>query len=247
MSAVHRLLIFFVLSWAFLLLGCAGESRLLGDTARLAFADAVADITVGQVLNPRYRYLRLTIDGRPVLLVLGYLDAHPQTGQVTETWYSGQGEVLRLMNGRVISTAGMPVDWQAVRYLNLPAWNRALQEAAALKPFMRERDMSKTYTFGFKERVQQQFLKPAQPQALPKGLFLTGAPKSDLVWLEEHYRPLLASATALPSSWFALDAQSQVVYSKQCLSVSLCLHLQPWSLDDHAALQVAAKKMDKRP
>ena len=46
------------------------------------------------ILNPNLRYLRVSVRGRVVLMVLGYLDAAPDG--VIETWYSSAGEVLRL-------------------------------------------------------------------------------------------------------------------------------------------------------
>jgi len=39
-----------------------------------------------------------------VLMVLGYSENSPKG--TLETWYSSQGEVLKLLNGRVVSTNG---------------------------------------------------------------------------------------------------------------------------------------------
>jgi hypothetical protein len=56
-------------------------------------------------LNPNLKYLRVTVRNRSVLMVLGYLENTPQ-GNI-ETWYSSEGEVLKLLNGRVVSTNGL--------------------------------------------------------------------------------------------------------------------------------------------
>ena len=37
-------------------------------------------------LNPRYRYLRLTVNGRPVMMILGFVEGPAE--QPTEVWYS---------------------------------------------------------------------------------------------------------------------------------------------------------------
>jgi hypothetical protein len=138
----------------------------------------------------------------------------------------------------------MPVDWQAVRYTNLPVWKRDLFDASTRITFSRERDLDKTYSFGIAENVEQQLQKLSNSQSQPKGFFLTVMKTANLVWIEERYRPLLAGVGELPSSWFALDENSQVVYSRQCLSARLCLHLQPWSIEDQTALKAQGAIVD---
>jgi len=70
-------------------------------------------------LNPGLSYLRVTIKDKPLLMVLGYTEVLPQG--TLNTWYSNQGEVLQLLNGRVWSTAGLAIDWKNVRFETLPS------------------------------------------------------------------------------------------------------------------------------
>ncbi len=172
-------------------------------------------------LNPNYQYLRVTLAGaKPALLVLGYVDAHPQ-GNI-EVWYSGLGEVLRLQNGRLVGATGLAVEWRRVVYPEAPpAW-------PSLPPtgvhYARVRDEYPGYRLGL---VDQVFLTPLQrpPLELPQD-----AP-ANATWYQERYA--VASGTPLPDAWFALgrhDGQSAIIYSRQCLSASVCLTLQRWPL-----------------
>jgi hypothetical protein len=237
------------LSLALFLTACASDSRVLFETIKLALSGSSSDITINQYLNPSYRYLRLTVENRFALLVLGFIETEPKTGEVVEIWYSGQQEVLRIKNGRIVGTAGMPVDWQAVRYKRLPSWSYQLLEEHGSLEFERERDLPTTYTFGYREKVTLKPLEIESSKRLVKSqeIFLAGVPKSDLVWFEEVYSSVSGSVQNIPSSIFAIDKKSQVVYSKQCLSKALCLHLQPWNEADQAAHQLSRRKSSESP
>ena len=117
-------------------------------------------------LNPSLRYLRVTVRGRVVLMVLGYVEPHPE-GQV-ETWYSSEGEVIRLQNGRIVATAGLETDWRAVRNFSLPAWKDLVGRPAVV--YRRERDEMPGYRFGIAESVS------LYPVAVPSNARLVGLP-----------------------------------------------------------------------
>jgi hypothetical protein len=105
-------------------------------------------------LNPNLSYLRVTVRNRSVLMVLGYLENTPQGN--LETWYSSEGEVLKLLNGRVVSTNGLELDWRNVRYEPLPNWAdvQALNLKASSFEFKRHYDSMPAYQFGISETVQ---------------------------------------------------------------------------------------------
>lgn len=169
-------------------------------------------------LNPNLRYLRLTVRGRVVLMVLGYVDAAPE-GAI-ETWYSNQGEVLRLQNGRILSTAGLETDWRAVRNDALPAWQDMLGRTSA--QYRRERDEMPGYRFGITETVSLYTVRT------PFNARLVGVPAQNLRWYEET---VLEPRNSLPSARFALlarEGEARVVYGEQCLSANLCIAWQPW-------------------
>src|SRR5450759_1576231 len=80
-------------------------------------------------LNPNFRYLRVTIGGRVVLLALGYLDSHPQ-GPI-EVWYSAEREVLRLQHGRLVGAVGLTTEWRDVSLPELPSWSAVVRDDKA--------------------------------------------------------------------------------------------------------------------
>ena len=169
-------------------------------------------------LNPQLRYLRVNVDGRVLLMVMGY--SEPSAAGTLETWYSGEGEVLRLLNGRIFSTAGLDVDWQAVRNTALPSWGEMLGRPSA--QFVRERDEMPGYRFSITETVSLDSV-PAQTNSK-----LVGLSASDLIWFEETVRK---GANGVPSARYGLRVVAgvpSVVYGEQCLSNNFCFSWQTW-------------------
>jgi hypothetical protein len=216
---------FRLLASALALLGlsaCASKS-LLSEVVSAVVADKLpfqADEPLAAQLNPNYRYLHVTLgSAKPALLVLGYVDAHPQ-GDI-EVWYSAQGEVLRLQNGRLVGAAGLPVEWRRVAYPQTPPdWQSVLPEGAR---FSTVRDEQPGYRLGL---VEQVLLTPlSKSPLLPNPAFAKAA------WFQESYSD--AHGDSRPEAWFALGRygdQNAIVYSRQCLSATVCLSLQRWPL-----------------
>lgn len=168
-------------------------------------------------LNPQLRYLRVRVDGRTSLMVMGYSETTAQ-GPL-ETWYSGEGEVLRLRNGRVASTVGLDVDWRAVRDTGLPSWDEMLVRQSV--DFVRERDVMPGHRFGVTDTVSLYRV------AVPSASNLVGLKPADLQWFEESVRGAKGSFAAR----YALRSVAgvpTVVYGEQCLSDDLCFSWQPW-------------------
>jgi Group 4 capsule polysaccharide lipoprotein gfcB, YjbF len=169
-------------------------------------------------LNPKLRYLRVTVRGRVALMVLGYVDASPD-GPL-ETWYSSEGEVIRLQNGRVVATAGLETNWREVRPVALPPWKDMLGSASTT--YQRERDEMPGFRFGISESVSLYAVRT------PTNARLVGVPVQDLRWYEEA---VLGQPGGLPSARYALrieDNEPRVVYAEQCLSPVFCLAWQIW-------------------
>ena len=169
-------------------------------------------------LDPNLRYLRVTVRGRVALLVLGYVEPDPE-GQI-DTWYSSEGELIRLQNGRLIGTAGLETDWRAVRNAAPPTWKDMLGRSAIT--YRRERDEMPGYRYGIAESVS------LYPVPVPINAKLVGLPAESLRWYEEA---VLGQSDGLPSARYALhanNAEPVVVYGEQCLSQNLCLAWQLW-------------------
>lgn len=198
-----------------LLAACTTGSGALTETLRAASA---GEDGAEPRLNPRLTYLRLGNAGHHAYLALGYLDAHP--GGAVYVWYSAAGEVVKLQNGRLVGTAGLPVDWREVRLPPLPAWQDIPAEGLR---YQREIDRMPGYRFG---RVQTLLLRPVPPA---QNVTLRHAQPAQLRWFEEV--ELGEGGERLPPARYAVDLSrlpGQVVYSEQCLSATLCFSFEPW-------------------
>lgn len=176
-------------------------------------------------LNPNLNYLRVTVRNRSVLTVLGYLENTPQGN--LETWYSSEGEVLKLLNGRVVSTNGLELDWRNVRHEPLPNWAEvyALNSKASSFEFKRYYDSTPSYRFGISETVQIYGIDA------PNNSNLVGLPAHQLKWVEEKVN---GTVHGLPSARYGLvtkNGNTLVVYGEQCFSNELCISWQTWPVN----------------
>jgi hypothetical protein len=165
-------------------------------------------------LNPSIRYLRVVIDGRVLLLALGYIDSD-RLGPV-EVWYSSKGEVLRLQNGHVVGLTGPSNEWLQVRLSGMPAW----PAPAASSVYTRVRDVMPGYRFGVVDRLYLRAI------AAPAKTHLLILKATDLRWYEE-----VEQGAHLPAARFALantPTGDVPVYGEQCIAETMCLSWQQW-------------------
>ncbi|MGJ7558784.1 YjbF family lipoprotein [Variovorax sp. RB2P76] len=204
------------------------------DTARLLYSGGSADAHEPK-FNPGYRYLKTTINGRAIYMVLGYLDKRAE-GPV-EVWYSSAGEVIKLVNGHLAGTTGLRVDWREVRFLSLPSFQGDAGNTAAgasgaqTQRYARERDLMPGYRFGVRDDVIR------TPIAPPKDIALSATAAATLQWYEERSVSRPANLS-LPAARFAVSVASgapQVVYSEQCISSDLCMSFERWAPQEPAA------------
>lgn len=197
-----------------LLTACSPALYELGDT--LSLFRGGTDSAIGSAkLDPRYRYLRITVGGKATLMILGYVDPGPQ-GPV-EVWYSSGGEVLRIQGGRIVGATGMPTDWLNVRLSAQPAWSGI----AAPVALTRQRDVMPGYDYGIVDALS------VAPVVAPSDTRLVGVPTVQLRWFEETS----TGRQPLPRARYAVsiqDGQEIVVYGEQCLSKTFCLSWQRW-------------------
>jgi hypothetical protein len=220
---------------ALYLVGCASGAAPLADVVSAVVTEkwgASDALVLAAKPNPLYRYLRVEVVGRaPALLVLGYVDPHPQ-GEI-EVWYSAQREVIKTQNGRIVGTSGLELDWRAVRFPSpLPAWTEVLPQGGI---YQRLRDEMPGHRYAITDQIE---LKPwvgTPPIALP--VALAGEQASTRYrWFSEA--TLSSRGSPLPPSWFAWGlhrGQPAVVYSEQCLSATFCLKLQRWPVQESSS------------
>ena len=155
--------------------------------------------------------------------------AHP-LGDI-EVWYSGNGEVIRTQNGRIVATSGLPIDWRAVRFASSPpSWSAVPAEGAF---YQRSRDEMPLHRYAITER-----LKLARLADQPSAVSMAPLPLAQAraaTWFRED--TLSSTAEPVPSALFAWGnyaGQGAVVYSYQCLSATFCLKLMPWPVQEVA-------------
>lgn len=168
--------------------------------------------------NPQYLYLRTVLNGQVNYLVLGYVDPRPE-GPV-EVWYSGAGEIVKLRDGHIVGTGGLPVDWLDAR--GVPPSSSSPMPST----YVRERDLMPGYRFGVRDQVTR---VPVAPPA-PGQTTLKGVQPSSLRWYEERSTSAQADG-ALPTARFAVSTgpgEPVVVYSEQCVTPDICLSFERW-------------------
>ncbi|WP_434782201.1 YjbF family lipoprotein [Ferrovum myxofaciens] len=162
--------------------------------------------------NPKYRYLRIDVQGRVFYLTWAYLD------QGVEVWYSPGREVLRLLNGRVEGSTGLLTEWRQVALPTLPPWTRLAK--LPHYDWIRQRDVMPGYRYGIEDHLTLTPIAPVMDS------HLQGLSPGSLLWFKEVDRN---SADPLPVARYAVDlAHDRVVYGDTCLSRSLCFSWQRW-------------------
>jgi hypothetical protein len=186
-------------------------------------------------LNPNFRYLRATVEGRVVLLALGYVD--PDPNGLIEVWYSADREVIKLQNGRVVSAIGFVPEWRNVEMQNTPSWIDLAKRSQPVS-WVRFRDVMPGYRSGIVDNMKSSRLSSAQ------GRELVGLDPATLLWFEDsRERDSEKSANnvlfpgsfdgdlAIPPARFGvmeIGGTLSAVYGEQCLSQKMCFTWQHW-------------------
>lgn len=227
-----------ILFVVYVLSGCSSTGNAILQTLPHAYGrNSAVD---NARLNPNFRYLRVTIGGRVVLLALGNVDSGPQ-GPI-EVWYSAEREVLRLQNGRVVGAVGLTTEWRDVALPELPSWAAAAHANKAFR-WTRMRDVMPGYRFAVKDELSLSVV------GAPRRSALQGSDPKLLTWFEERVEPgagkgfsaFLGNAadSLLPLARYAVEFQGDqatVVYGEQCLAAELCFTWQRWPVQAQSAV-----------
>jgi hypothetical protein len=207
--------------------GCGNTMRSGLATVKEAFASADEVLPAAGTLDLRFAYLRVHVEGRVALMASADHDFGPQ-GR-TAIWYSADGVVLRLADGRLVGmtdgarswhwvSAAAPIDWQAVRTQGRVIFEQVI-------------DQQPGWRFGQRRTRVVEAL--AGPPASHGSVDLP----APVQWFEERN----AAGPAQPS-WYAVTfAQkgAEVVYGQTCLDTRWCLSWQPWPVASDPAAQRA--------
>ena len=158
-------------------------------------------------------YVRISVNGRQSWMALG--EQRLGANGTHTYWYSGQGEMLHLQDGRLVAAIGLTHELRG-QVGEAPSWHTLAQ---ALQPLVwhRQRDWMPGYRYGVPEHVSSQRTQPTPQQSQQVG---PGAQ-----WFVDQVHTQMASGHAWHyQEWFAVRDQ-QVVFSEQCLAPRLCLTL----------------------
>lgn len=198
------------------LVACQGANPVV-DT----FSSLLPKGATGRMYQPGLEYLHITLDGRDAAMALGYrqvkgLDVH-------EHWYSGQREMLYLVNGRVVEVQGMTHEIRK-QSDKAPRW-QDLAESKRPLVWSRTKDLMPGYRYGQVEYIISQWVEPT-----PKEAGLVNQPAQ---WFIEQVK----SKTFDGREWLYNETyavvKNQVIYSQQCFSPEVCLTLRPIGLVNH--------------
>lgn len=167
-------------------------------------------------LNPKLTYLRVTVNNKALLMVLGYVD-RSSSEWPEQVWYSESGEVLRLRAGRLAGLVGTPVEWRSVRWpAGLPAWGA---DRVSPAPYKRLLDEMPGYRLGVEDTLRLQSIAP------PSSTAWRGSASAGVRWYQE-----VSSSGSVSARYAVRQTASGAVpvYGEQCLAADFCLTWQSW-------------------
>jgi hypothetical protein len=216
-------------AWALLALsGCTGGMGAAMQSVRDLLPSRAP--TEATQLDPKFDYLRVTRGKRVALLWRGNVERSQPLP--VDVYYSGQGDVVRVQNGRIVGALGLTTEWRRVDVV-APPWT-AIAKSPEQARVVRTRDVMPGYLSGLREELR------VRAVGAPSGSALRGIDPQSLAWFEESvaHRPA-PGVQALPPTRYAVDlaqGDGTVMYAEQCLAVDLCFSWQRWS----AAMQQAS-------
>ena len=181
--------------------------------------------------DPTFAYLRVTRGKHTGHLWRGSVEKS-EHGTI-EVYYSASGEVVRLLNGRIVGAVGLTAEWRQVSTA-APEWRRLLKEAQPVR-YVRTRDVMPGYRSG----VRDELIVQAVPVPERRTALQVLDPAS-LTWFEERFAAAerTRSPETLPPALVAVETTASgatAVYGEQCLAPEFCFTWQRWS----AALEKA--------
>lgn len=193
----------------------------------LTLRGASVDPTSQIQLSPLGWYLKVQApDSPPTILAFGYVEQH--TSPPIEVWYSGSAQYVKIQEGRIVGTHGLPnVNWKEV--IATPALPKWASLTGAPTIYKRKRSTSAQYDYGIEDEIA--VITTAAPEQ-PLSSLMAGANDTKARnWRWYREKSITSSRPKLPDSVFAtahIRGATIVVFSKQCLAENYCLTLMRW-------------------
>lgn len=217
--------VFVTLSVAFS--GCSSTALATWQTMAQAWRGG-ASLDAPPPLNPSLQYLRVQIRQQVGWMVraddAGDSNAPPEAG--LSRWYSADGVVLRLEQGRVTALHDGRQSWTRVALPTPIDWHQLA--AGTVLRFREVSDQMPGYRMGVaRERLLMASAHAPPAEVLDAARHVT----APVTWFEERAAAPAASPSLAASAWFAVDLSSRpapVVFGHACLQADWCVNWQPW-------------------
>lgn len=193
-----------------LLAGCQGFNPVIDTAGHFWAGKAQKDI-----FSPGFEYLEVEWQGRKAAMALGYRET--KGAQVSEHWYSGQGEMIKLVNGRVVQVLGMTKEIRNALGAP-PVWADLLEHRSPVV-WSQTKEVMPLYRYGLREFFLSQQSTPA---AADKAIASEAT-----AWVIEEVKSKNEKGTPwIYQQKFALLGD-KVIYSEQCFAPEMCFKLRP--------------------
>lgn len=226
-----------------ILQGCTTASDAAFLTFRSSFQNT-SSIINQSTLNSQFRYLRVNVAGLDALMVKGYID-RDSNGNI-EVWYSSDGSVLRLQQGRYLGSVGFDTNWQNVTMRNAPKLEKMIADFDRPNPSPKLTTVNSFYPteqyFFSRNHTQMPLHKTTldemisasvsrnTPKSIPKSL-LPYLQNKSLIWIAEQQSQLDHFRSSNGLAWYGfqkVNNQYLQMIGQQCLDDNFCITWMPW-------------------
>jgi len=188
-------------------------------------------------LKPGVEYLKVNVNGHQAMMALGYRTfpnpagsaSNPTNGEqlvknaklyspdqyVHEFWYSGQKEMMELVEGRVVSVMGMTAEWRQTNSIS-PSWD-SVGSSSMPTAWIRNRDLMPGYRFGFKDQILTKLIE--SPKAFKEV-------PTNATWYEDSITSKDREGNAWSYKQLFARMGGKIIYSEQCIAEDLCLTMK---------------------
>jgi hypothetical protein len=210
---MNKLVTVFVSGFLTFLYGC--QSNPTYDTFRtlLPWSKKYSQI------QPGFEYILVTANGHQALMALGSRFSLTEFGSQTlvhEYWYTGAGEMLHLVDGRINKALGFTFEIRN-QTNNAPSWEEVV-EAKNKLIWYRKIDLMPRFRYGVQNNVFT--FEVQSPTSAPEFVPLNAKWVTDLVESKSF-----DGSPWIYSQLFAI-VDRRVLYSEQCIDKSLCLKIR---------------------
>ena len=208
----HNLIQIFVSVSLTLLYGCKSNPTYDTFTVLLPWSKKYSQI------QPGYEYILVAVNDNQALMALGSRYFLPEFGHksVHEYWYTGTGEMLHLVDGRINKALGFTHE---IRHQtnNAPYWGEVVESKNELRWF-RKIDLMPSFRYNLYNNIST--YKVPTPKDAPNFVPVNALWVTDLIESK--------SVNGKPWSYSQLFAivDRSVIYSEQCIDKGICLSIR---------------------